>query len=90
MVLHQIRDGRAEVENQYRVAARGNLRAIEAVSRVYEPRAHFEWRGLGSIEQSGVRIRDAYARFDAERRFPVPDVKVADPAACQCGEVLKG
>jgi hydrogenase expression/formation protein HypD len=92
MVLHQIRDGRAEVENQYRrvVAARGNLRALEAVSRVYEPRAHFEWRGLGSIEQSGVRIRDAYARFDAERRFPVPDVKVADPAARQCGEVLKG
>jgi hydrogenase expression/formation protein HypD len=60
------------------------------MGRVYELRDHFEWRGLGSIDHSGVRIRDAYARFDAERKFPVPDVRVVDPAACQCGEVLKG
>jgi hydrogenase expression/formation protein HypD len=92
MVLRQLKDGRAVVENQYTrvVADAGNARAIEAMNRVYELREHFEWRGLGSIEHSGVRIRDAYARFDAERRFPVPDLKVVDPAACQCGEVLKG
>jgi hydrogenase expression/formation protein HypD len=92
MVLRQIRAGRAEIENQYIrvVVAEGNANALEAMGRVYELRDHFEWRGLGSIDHSGVRIRDAYARFDAERKFPVPDVRVVDPAACQCGEVLKG
>ena len=92
MVLRQIRDGRAEIENQYTrvVAAEGNANALKALERVYELRDHFEWRGLGSIDHSGVRLRDGYARFDAERKFPVPDVRVVDPAACQCGEVLKG
>jgi hydrogenase expression/formation protein HypD len=85
MVLRQIGDGRAEIENQYTrvVVAGGNPNALEAMGRVYELRDHFEWRGLGSIDHSGVRIRDAYARFDAERKFPVPDVRVVDPAACQ-------
>ena len=92
MVLRQIADGRAEIENQYArvVALGGNAAAQRAIDAVYEPREHFEWRGLGSIDESGVRFRDAYARFDAERRFAVPGVRVADPAACQCGEVLKG
>ena len=48
------------------------------------------WRGLGSIDRSGVKIRDAYANYDAERRFTIPEVAVADPEACRCGEVLKG
>jgi hydrogenase expression/formation protein HypD len=92
MVLKQIKEGRVEIENQYAriVPTEGNAQALAAVDRVYELREHFEWRGLGSIEHSGVRLRDAYARFDAERRFAVPGVKIADPASCQCGEVLKG
>jgi hydrogenase expression/formation protein HypD len=92
MVLTQIAEGRAEVENQYaRVVAReGNGAALEAVTQVYELRPFFEWRGLGSIEHSGVRIRERYARFDAESRFVVPNVRIADPKSCQCGEVLKG
>jgi hydrogenase expression/formation protein HypD len=92
MVLRQFAEGRAEIENQYArvVAGGGNSAALDAVAQVYEPREFFEWRGLGSIEQSGVRFRDAYARFDAERRFAVPSVQVADPKSCQCGEVLKG
>jgi hydrogenase expression/formation protein HypD len=92
MVLRQIRDGRAEVENQYArvVAAGGNAAALRAIATVYELREFFEWRGLGSIDYSGVRIRDAYARFDAERRFAVPGVRIADPLSCQCGEVLTG
>ena len=92
MVLRQIADGRAEIENQYArvVASGGNAAAQRAIDAVYEPREHFEWRGLGSIDHSGVRFREAYARFDAERRFVVPGVRVTDPAACQCGEVLKG
>jgi hydrogenase expression/formation protein HypD len=92
MVLQQIRDGRAEVENQYAriVPAQGNRAALDALMRVYELREFFEWRGLGSIDHSGVRIRAEYARFDAERKFTVPNLRIADPTSCQCGEVLKG
>jgi hydrogenase expression/formation protein HypD len=92
MVLRQIAHGRAEIENQYArvVASGGNAAAQRAIDAVYELREHFEWRGLGSIDYSGVRFREEYARFDAERRFVVPGVRVTDPAACQCGEVLKG
>ena len=92
MVLKQIAEGRAEIENQYAriVPDRGNDEALEAVAKVYQLREYFEWRGLGSIDHSGVRLRDDYARFDAELKFTVPDAKIADPKACQCGEVLKG
>jgi hydrogenase expression/formation protein HypD len=92
MVLRQIKEGRAEVENQYAriVPDRGNAAALAAVSRVYELREFFEWRGLGSIDHSGVRIRKDYALFDAERKFAVPGARIADPKSCQCGEVLKG
>jgi hydrogenase expression/formation protein HypD len=92
MVLRQIKERRSEVENQYaRVAsAGGNAAALRAIASVYEIRPFFEWRGLGSIDYSGVRIRDAYARSDAERKFVVPNVSIPDPKSCQCGEVLKG
>ena len=92
MVLAQIAEGRAEVENQYgRVVPRdGNRLALEAVHEVFEVREFFEWRGLGSIDHSGVRMREAYAAFDAERKFSIPNLKVADPKSCQCGDVLKG
>ncbi|MDR3374158.1 MAG: hydrogenase formation protein HypD [Ancalomicrobiaceae bacterium] len=92
MVMRQLAEGRAEVENQYgRIVPKGgNPVARDAITRVFEVRDFFEWRGLGSIEHSGVKMRAAYAQFDAERRFAVPDVKVADPEACQCGDVLKG
>jgi hydrogenase expression/formation protein HypD len=92
MLLKQIAEGRCEVENQYQrvVPEQGNRPALEAVAKVFELREFFEWRGLGSIDHSGVRIRAAYASFDAERRFSVPNLKIADPKSCQCGEVLKG
>ena len=92
MVLRQLAEGRADIENQYRriVPAAGNVRALKAISRVFELREFFEWRGLGSIDHSGIRIRDAYARYDAEQRFQVPAIRIADPKSCQCGEVLKG
>ena len=92
MVLRQLADGRCEVENAYRrvVPTEGNPRALAAIAEVFELREFFEWRGLGSIDYSGVRVRDAYARFDAERRFAVPGARIADPLSCQCGEVLKG
>jgi len=92
MLLKQLAEGRCEVENQYSrvVPPAGNRAALEAISRVFEVREFFEWRGLGSIDHSGVRIREAYADFDAERKFPVPNLKIADPRSCQCGEVVKG
>ena len=92
MVLKQIFEGRCEIENQYQrvVPSAGNDLALAAVQRVFELREFFEWRGLGSIDHSGIRLRASYARFDAEKRFSVPNLKIADPKSCQCGEVLKG
>jgi hydrogenase expression/formation protein HypD len=92
MILRQLREGRCEVENQYKrvVAYEGNLKALEVMAEVFELRPHFEWRGLGFISNSALRLSDAYSQFDAERRFQVPGVRIADPKACQCGEVLKG
>jgi hydrogenase expression/formation protein HypD len=92
MILQQLRDGRSVVENQYKrvVPYEGNLRALEVMAEVFALRPHFEWRGLGFISHSGLKLSDAYAELDAERRFAVPGVRVADPKACQCGEVLKG
>ncbi len=92
MLLEQFAEGRCEIENQYDrvVPGEGNAQALQAVDRVFELREYFEWRGLGSIDHSGVRIRAAYARFDAERKFALPQTRIADPESCQCGEVLKG
>ncbi|MBV8407640.1 MAG: hydrogenase formation protein HypD [Alphaproteobacteria bacterium] len=92
MVLKQLADRRCEVENQYaRVVRRdGNGPALAAIAEVFELREFFEWRGLGSIDQSGVRLRAAYAAYDAERKFAVANISIADPKSCQCGEVLKG
>jgi hydrogenase expression/formation protein HypD len=92
MILAQLGEGRCEVENQYKrvVPWEGNLRALEVMAEVFELRPHFEWRGLGFISQSGLKLSEAYAELDAEQRFSVPGVRVADPKACQCGEVLKG
>jgi hydrogenase expression/formation protein HypD len=92
MVLRQLAEGRCEVENQYRrvVPYDGNPEALRVLAEVFELRPHFEWRGLGFISHSGLRLADAYADLDAELRFPVPGIRVADPKACQCGEVLKG
>jgi hydrogenase expression/formation protein HypD len=92
MVLKQIKEGRAEIENQYAriVSPAGNAAALSALNRVYKLRNTFEWRGLGSIEHSGVELTEPYARFDAERTFAIPGVRIADPSVCQCGEVLKG
>jgi hydrogenase expression/formation protein HypD len=92
MILRQLADGRAEVENQYArvVPWEGNLPALRALDEVFELRPYFEWRGLGFISQSALKLRDAFAEWDSERRFTVPGIRVTDPKAAQCGEVLKG
>jgi hydrogenase expression/formation protein HypD len=92
MLLTQISEGRCSVENQYTRCVRdeGNPRALAVMAEVFELRPHFEWRGLGFISQSALKLRPEFAQWDAELAFSVPGVRVADPKACQCGEVLKG
>ena len=92
MLLAQLREGRCEVENQYSRAVRdeGNPAALALLAEVFELRSDFEWRGLGFISQSALKLNAAYAEFDAELRYSMPGLRVADPEACQCAEVLKG
>jgi len=92
MLLQQIVEKRCEVENQYNrlVEEAGNSVAIAAMNKVFEVRESFEWRGLDEIPNSAFKMRPEYAEFDAEVKFTVPNLKVADHKACQCGEILKG
>ncbi|KAB8319044.1 hydrogenase formation protein HypD [Tolypothrix campylonemoides VB511288] len=92
MLLQQIVEKRCEVENQYNrlVEEAGNSVAIAAMNQVFEVRESFEWRGLDEIPNSAFKMRPEYAEFDAEVKFTIPNLKVADHKACQCGEILKG
>jgi len=92
MLVRQINDGRAEVENEFTraVTRDGNLKAQALVSEVFELRRSFEWRGLGAVPYSALRIRAAYGAFDAERRFGLETRSVADNKACECGAILRG
>jgi hydrogenase expression/formation protein HypD len=92
MLLRQLEQGEARVENQYTrvVPWEGNRGALTVMAEVFQLRPYFEWRGMGFISQSALRVKDSYAEWDAERRFNVPGLRVTDPKAAQCGEVLKG
>ncbi|MEY4984924.1 MAG: hypothetical protein RIR62_3190 [Pseudomonadota bacterium] len=96
MVLVQIEQGRAAVENQYArvVPEHGNAVSLAAIADVYERRPTFEWRGLGEIDASGLRIRDRYAAFDAEAKFGIGygagPRNVPEPEGCACGAVMTG
>jgi hydrogenase expression/formation protein HypD len=92
MLVRQVNDGRAEVENEFtRAVTRDGNRAAQAVmSKVFEPRESFEWRGLGEVPHSALRIRAAYARFDAEARFGLHYTPVPDHKQCECGAILRG
>jgi hydrogenase expression/formation protein HypD len=92
MLLKQRLEDRCEVENQYKriVPPEGNRVALQSIENVFELRPSFEWRGLGSIDHSGVRIKSRYAQYDAELKFDLPKLKIADPEAAQCGEVVTG
>jgi hydrogenase expression/formation protein HypD len=92
MILKQLKNGEAKIENQYKrlVLDDGNASALDSISEVFELRDFFEWRGLGSINHSGVKINNKYRDFDAEVEFKLKEVTVTDPDVCQCGEVLKG
>jgi hydrogenase expression/formation protein HypD len=92
MVIRQLNEGRHEVENEYvRVVTReGNLKAQALVAEVFELRSSFEWRGLGEVPYSALRIKDAFAEFDAEKRFSVTTRRVRDAKSCECPSILRG
>jgi len=92
MLLRQMNSGETKVENQYTrvVPWQGNPAALKVMAEVFELRPYFEWRGMGFISQSALKMKASYAQWDAEQRFSVPGVRVTDPKAAQCGEVLKG
>jgi hydrogenase expression/formation protein HypD len=92
MLLRQVNEGRAEVENQFTraVTRDGNAAAQRVVDQVFERRASFEWRGLGEVPLSALQLRPAFARFDAERRFGLRYTPVADHPQCDCGPILRG
>ena len=92
MLVRQVNRGAAHVENEFTraVTPEGNLRAQALVSEVFELRPSFEWRGLGEVPYSALKIREAFAAFDAERRFDLAYQSVPDNKACECGAILRG
>ncbi len=92
MLIRQVNEGRAEVENEFSRAVdrEGNLKAQALVAEIFELRKAFEWRGLNVLPYSALRIRSQFAEFDAEKRFPLDYVSVPDHKACECGAILRG
>jgi hydrogenase expression/formation protein HypD len=92
MLIRQIDEGRHEVENEFAraVTRDGNEKAKALVAEIFELRRVFEWRGLGQVPYSALRIKEAYGEWDAERRWNVPQDHVPDNKACECGAILRG
>jgi hydrogenase expression/formation protein HypD len=91
MLVVQLEEGRAEVENQYvrSVSYFGNLSAQRAMQEVFEV-CDRKWRGIGPIPKSGLRLRREYATYDAEKVFALEDAVVQEPQECISAEVLQG
>ena len=92
MLVTQVNAGRAVVENQYTrvVTRKGNRKAQALVAEVFDIRDQFEWRGLGSVPQSALQIRDNFAGFDAEKRFAISQKQSREVKSCECPAVLRG
>ncbi len=92
MLIRQLNEGRHEVENEYtRVVTReGNRKAQRLVAEVMELRRYFEWRGLGRVPYSALRVKPSFAEFDAEQRFDVPTIQASDIKGCECPRILRG
>jgi hydrogenase expression/formation protein HypD len=92
MLVRQVNEGRAEVENEFSraVTPGGNAKAKALVAEVFELRRAFEWRGLGRVPYSALRLKEQWAAFDAERRFAMAERSVPDNKACECGAILRG
>ena len=92
MLVRQLNEGRAEVENEFTraVTRDGNIKAKALVAEVFELRRTFEWRGLGEVPYSALRIKEKYRGHDAEARYGIAYRAVADNKACECGAILRG
>ncbi len=92
MLVRQVNEGRAVVENEFTraVTRDGNAAAIKVVAEVLEMRDSFEWRGLGEVPFSALKIRPEYAAWDAERKFDLHYTQVPDHKQCECGAILRG
>ena len=92
MLIRQVNEGRAEVENEFSRAVdrEGNKKAQQLVAEVFEMRKAFEWRGLNVLPYSALRIRGTFTEFDAEKRFSLAYASVPDHKACECGAILRG
>lgn len=92
MLVRQLNAGRHAVENEYSraVSRDGNLKAQTLSAEVFEPRSTFEWRGLGLIADSALQIRAEFGEFDAERRYPIPEIRASDVKGCECPAILRG
>ncbi len=92
MLVRQLNEGRAEVENEFTraVTRDGNAKAKALVAEVFELRKTFEWRGLGEVPYSALAIKDRYRAFDAEARYGITYRSVPDNKACECGAILRG
>lgn len=92
MILQQMEQGKAVVENQYTrvVSEKGNAKALAAIEQVYESKPECEWRGFGKIAHSGLQLREEWKYYDAEKHFGLIPHEVSDLADVQCGAVLTG
>jgi hydrogenase expression/formation protein HypD len=92
MLIRQLNEGRHEVENEYSraVTRQGNVKAQALMREVFELRPQFEWRGLGLIPDSALKLKAGYADFDAEQRFSLPAIQASDVKGCECPAILRG
>lgn len=92
MLIRQLNEGRFEVENEYTraVTEAGNKKAQALMAEVFDLRDSFEWRGLGSVPDSALKINSEYADLDSERRFDIPQSNAAEIKGCECPAILRG
>ena len=92
MLVRQVNENRGEVENEFSraVSRDGNKKAQQLVADVFAMRESFEWRGLGELPDSALRIKSQFTEFDAETRYSLDYRSVPDHPACECGAVLRG
>ncbi len=92
MAIRQLNEGRHEVENEYHrvVTRKGNTKAQALVAEVFELRRSFEWRGLGEVPYSALKLKEPFAAFDAERKFTLENRSVRDVKSCECPAILRG
>jgi len=92
MLIRQLNEGRHEVENEYTrvVTKQGNVKAKALVAEVLELRNLFEWRGLGMVPYSALKIKKDYQDFDAEKRFQLHTSTAKDNKGCECPAILRG